>query len=65
MDDIATSDDENTSLAKYLKRLTEIYEIAWSRSIVETHRDDGDISSREEVDECRPDSMVISTSGIE
>ena len=64
MDDITTTDDEDTSLAKYRKRLTELYEIAWSSSIVETHRDHWDIGSREEMDECRPDSMVISTSRI-
>jgi hypothetical protein len=51
MDDIPTSYDENTSLAKYLKRLTELYEIAWSCTIVETHRDHWDIGSREQVDQ--------------
>ena len=61
MDDIATPDNENTSLAKYRKRLTETYEIAWRRSIVETHGDHWDIGSREEMDERRPDSVIISS----
>ncbi len=64
MDDIPTSYDENTSLAKYLKRITESNEIAWSRSIVETHRDDWDISSREEMDQSRPDPMIKPTRRI-
>jgi hypothetical protein len=61
MDDITTPDDENAPLAKYLKRLTEAYEMERSRSIVETHRDHWDISSREEMYQGRPDSVIISS----
>lgn len=64
MDDIATSDDEYPTLAKYRKRLTELYEFTCRCTIVQTHRDDWHIGTREEMDKSRPHSMIESTSRI-
>lgn len=65
VDDIPTSHDEDSLLAEFRKRLTELYVFTRWHMIIKAHTDNWYIVLREYMDECRPDSVIISTSSIE
>ncbi len=64
MDDISTSDDEYSLIAKYRKRITKGIQFSRRSKIIKTHSDNRNIHLRKNMHERRPYSVIKPTTCI-